>query len=157
MRRILFFILPLLFLSASIYSCAEYGDDETSIPNPNPDPNPNPNPNPSPTVVAKWKKVGITDVQGVDIAYHDHECTTIDDYLQLSSNGTAKDVSYLPDCVTTEEDTGTYTVSGNTLTMVANDPNGNLTAGDLTILELTNSSLRLKVEPLDFVIIFEKY
>lgn len=79
------------------------------------------------------------------------------DYLEFYSNGTAKDVSYLTDCVTTEEDTGTYTVSGNTLTMTANDPNGNLMAGDMTILELTNNSLRLKVEPLDFVIVFENY
>jgi hypothetical protein len=96
-------------------------------------------------------------VQGVDIAYHDHECSTIYDYLQLSSNGTAKDVSYLTDCVTTEEDSGTYTVTGTTLKLTANDPNGNMIAGDLTILELTNKSLKLKVEQLDFVILFESY
>lgn len=96
-------------------------------------------------------------MQGVDIAYHDHECSTIYDYLQLSSNGTAKDVSYLTDCVTTEEDSGTYTVTGTTLKLTANDPNGNMIAGDLTILELTNKSLKLKVEQLDFVILFESY
>lgn len=157
MKRILFYILPLLFLTVSVQQCTEYADNETPAPNPNPNPNPDPNPNPTPLIVAKWKKVGITDVQGVDIAYHDHECSTIYDYLQLSSNGTAKDVSYLTDCVTTEEDSGTYTVTGTTLKLTANDPNGNMIAGDLTILELTNKSLKLKVEQLDFVILFESY
>lgn len=169
MKRILSFILSVLFVTFSIHSCAEYTEAETPVtqnpnpndpdPNPNdPDPNPNdPDPNPTPTIVAKWKKVGITDVQGVDIAYHDHECATIYDYLQFSSNGTAKDVSYLTDCVTTEEDSGSYILNGTTLTMVANDPNGNLMAGDMTILELTNTSLKLKVEPLDFVLLFESY
>jgi len=159
MKRNLLF-LSLLFATFSIHSCAEYTDGEAPVtqnPNPN-DPDPNdPDPNPTPTIVAKWKKVGITDVQGVDIAYHDHECSTIYDYLQFSSNGTAKDVSYLTDCVTTEEDSGSYTLSGTTLTMVANDPNGNIMAGDMTILELTSTSLKLKVEPLDFVLLFESY
>jgi len=63
----------------------------------------------------------------------------------------------MADCVTTEADSGTYIITGTTITIVANDPNGNLMAGDLTIMELTNNSLRLKVEALDFVIIFEKY
>jgi len=96
-------------------------------------------------------------MQGSDIAYHDHECSTIYDYLEFFSNGTATDVEYLSDCTTTIEDSGTYTVNGDTLTIEGNDPDGNLATGDMTILELTNNSLKLKVEPLDFVILYEAY
>jgi|SRR5690554_5969601 len=154
MKRILFYILSLLIVSAPCYSC-DSSDDNTVLQIP--DPNPDPNPNPSPTLVAKWKKVGLTDMQGSDIAYHDHECSTIYDYLEFFSNGTATDVEYLSDCTTTIEDSGTYTVNGDTLTIEGNDPDGNLATGDMTILELTNNSLKLKVEPLDFVILYEAY
>ena len=151
-------LLLLTGLAFTSFSCEpDYVSNQPQVQPQNPNPQ-NPNPQPGTTsIVGKWKKKGITDLSEDSIALHDHECTTIFDYIEFFSNGTAKDVSYLEDCVTTEEDSGSYTVSGNTLTIQANDPQGDMISGQLTILELSTTKLKIKLPDLDFVIIYEKY
>jgi len=117
----------------------------------------NPIPGNDHPIVGKWKKVGITDYAEENIAQHYHECETIYDYIQYFANGTVRDVGYLEDCVTTEEDNGAYIISGNILTIQGFDSGGNLVTGQLTITELTAITLKVKVPEMGFIILYEKY
>lgn len=108
-------------------------------------------------LVGKWKKIGITDDEGSDIAYHYHECETLNDYIQFAANGTVKDVEYYEDCQTTEEDSGTYSVNGNILNVQGSNPDGSLISGQLTITSMTATSLKMKSEEMGIVIVYEAY
>lgn len=109
------------------------------------------------SIIGKWKKKGITDLSQESIADHYHECEIIDDYVQFFSNGIVNDISYLEDCITTEVDNGTYSITGNILNIQSNNELGNMITGQLSILELSTTSLKVKLPEIDFVIIYEKY
>lgn len=142
MKKVFFYSLFASFIGLSFMSCSS-DDGGTGGSNSE--------------IVGKWKKIGITDDEGSDIAYHYHECETLNDFIQFSENGTVKDVEYYGDCQTTEEESGTYSVNGNILNVQGSNPDGAMISGKLTITNLTANSLKVKSEEIGLVIVYEAY
>lgn len=96
-------------------------------------------------LIGKWTFVSSTE-DGENYDY-EHECSSKKDYIEFQSNGTFRSIYYDDEC-SEEVDTGTYSVSGNKLTVKGRDEGNNTftfkLSGNELELEVEGDSIRLK-------------
>jgi len=96
-------LLLVSFVAIALFSCSKDDDSSSSS---------------SSNIEGKWafSKEGAIVSGNEVLADYEHECTTKKDYIELVAGGVANDVYYPSDCVA-DVTTGTWTKSGNNVTM----------------------------------------
>ncbi len=122
MKKLVLLFVAVASISSALVSCSKNDDNDASI-------------------VGKWEfyQEGVK-IEGEEfLELYVHDCATKKDYTQFFDNGTLNDVYYWDDC---EEDidNGTYTKSGNSLTLTID---GVTTNG--TIKKLSGSTLKVEI------------
>jgi hypothetical protein len=94
------------------------------------------------SIVGKWRTEKFdyyTDNQFDNTEITVEENSTCPDYIEFKTNGNYESIDKDVDCVTSVDESGTYTFNGTTLT---NNSNGSITTGTVTYLTTTD----LKIE-----------
>lgn len=124
MKKILLLFVSTLFIGASLVSCSS-DDDKSGGSN---------------AIVGKWAQVKASIESSGTVIWegeHEHECPTMNDFIEIKDGGAGLDVYHEEDC-TSYEDTFNWSRSGNMLTVTYEDE-----VMELEIKTLTSSSLIL--------------